>query len=81
MEKKMYVIYWDSQDDCCHIKGYIYGTQDEADAYCNELNKNNKYYWEDYTWEELKREENNRLNDNSWYINYINGTEKLGRYQ
>lgn len=55
MEKKMYVIYWDSQDDCCHIMGYIYGTQDEADAYCNELNKNNKYYWEDYTWEELKR--------------------------
>lgn len=54
MEKKVYAIYWDSQDDCCHIKGYIYGTEDEAAAYCEEINKGNKYYWEDYDYEELE---------------------------
>lgn len=52
-EKNIYVIYWDNPDDSCSIKGYIHGTEEEADRYCDELNKGNKYEYEDYTWERL----------------------------
>lgn len=55
MEKKVYLIYWDSIDDGCEIIGYIFGTEAEAEAYCKELNKGHKYRWEDYDWIELDR--------------------------
>jgi len=55
MEKKVYLIYWDSIDDACEIIGYIFGTEEEAESYCNELNKGHKYRWEDYDWIELDR--------------------------
>jgi transcriptional regulator with XRE-family HTH domain len=51
--KKVYLIYKDSIDDACEIKGYIIGTEEDADRYCDELNKNSKYTWEEYTWERL----------------------------
>ena len=35
MEQKIYVIYWDSQDDYCEIKGYV-TSEEEAKKYCNE---------------------------------------------
>lgn len=53
MEKDIIVIYWDSLDDGCSIKGYIYGTSDEAEAYCKELNKKMKAYDPQYTWDVL----------------------------
>lgn len=51
--KNVYLIYKDSIDDACEIKGYIIGTSDCADRYCDELNKNCKYEWEEYTWEKI----------------------------
>lgn len=55
MEKKVYLIYSDSNDDACSILGYIYGTEEDADACCREINKDAKYEWECYYWEELVR--------------------------
>lgn len=52
-EKKMYLIYTDSADDCCDIKGYIYGTEEDADKYCDEYNANCEYYWQEVTWIEI----------------------------
>ena len=53
MEKKVYLIYWDSLDDACEIIGYIFGTAEEAAVYCSKLNEGHKYRWEDYDWMEL----------------------------
>jgi hypothetical protein len=53
MENKVYLIYRDSCDDSCEIKGYILGTKEDADAYCEKLNKGHEFYWEDYDWVEL----------------------------
>ena len=53
MKKDIIVIYWDSLDDACGIKGYIYGTTDEAEAYCKELNKDFEWFEPKYTWEVL----------------------------
>ena len=38
MEKKIYLIYEDSEDDAAAILGYIEGTEEDADKYCNEYN-------------------------------------------
>lgn len=54
MENKIYLIYRDNCDDCCEIKGYILGTEKDADAYCENLNKGHEYEWEDFYCEELK---------------------------
>lgn len=53
--QKVYLIYRDSIDDACEIKGYIVGTAADADRYCNELNENHKYSWEDYDWMEVEK--------------------------
>lgn len=55
MENGIYLIYKDSIDDACEIKGYIYGTADDADKYCEEHNKNCRYCWEEITWERIER--------------------------
>lgn len=50
MEKYIFVIYADCIDDACEFKGYIYGTSDDAEAYCNEINKDIEWPDYKYTW-------------------------------
>ena len=49
MEKKMFIIFQDDPENYGYlpsmIEGYIYGTEEEAQAYCEELNKGVKYRW------------------------------------
>lgn len=52
-KKGIYLIYKDDTDDACTIMGYIHGTDETADRYCDELNKDHEYEWEDYTWVKL----------------------------
>lgn len=54
MGKRIYLIYKDDCDDCCQIKGYILGTEEAADAYCENLNKGHEFEWEDFDWVELE---------------------------
>lgn len=54
-EKKVYLIFRDSVDDACEIRGYICGTASDADKYCEEYNKNCSYEWEEITWLELEK--------------------------
>lgn len=54
-EKNIYLIYKDSMDDACTIIGYIEGTSEDADRYCNEHNKNVRYEWEKITWDKLDK--------------------------
>lgn len=49
--KKVYLIYKDSIDDACEIKGYIIGTEEDAEQYCQKLNEGHRYEWEDFVWE------------------------------
>lgn len=57
MEKKMIIIFQDDPDNYGYlpsmIKGYIYGTEEEAAAYCEELNKDCKYNYDKYIYDEL----------------------------
>lgn len=53
MENRIYLIYRDDCDDSCEIKGYILGTAEEAEAYCENLNKGHEFIWEDFDWMEL----------------------------
>jgi hypothetical protein len=57
MEKKVFIIFQDDPDNYGYlpsmIKGYIYGTEEEAEAYCEELNKSCKYRWDKYIYDEL----------------------------
>lgn len=53
MEKGIYLIFNDSIDDACTIIGYIEGTAEDADKYCDEYNSKVKYIWEEVTWEKL----------------------------
>lgn len=55
MENSIYLIFKDSIDDACEIKGYIYGTMEDADKYCDDYNKNCRYSWEEITWEKIER--------------------------
>ena len=50
MEKKIYLIYKDSIDDAATILGYIKGSEEEADKYCDEYNANCKYEWQEIYW-------------------------------
>ena len=60
MKNKIYLIYWDSIDDGCSLKGFVYGTEEDADACCDAINKD-KPYDDHYYWEEL-----NCLNPEKW---------------
>lgn len=53
MEKNIYLIYKDSVDDAATILGYIEGTAEDADKYCEEYNKNCKYWYEKIEWDKL----------------------------
>lgn len=55
MGKEVFLVLRDSCDDACEVKGYILGTEREADAYCDELNKEAKYEWQEYTWVKLDK--------------------------
>jgi transcriptional regulator with XRE-family HTH domain len=50
-KESIYLIYKDSMDDACVELGYIASiSNDEADKYCYELNKDNEYEYQDYDW-------------------------------
>lgn len=52
--KKIYLIYHDSQDDCATILGYIEGTEDDAKKYCEKYNAPLMgTYWSKVEWMEL----------------------------
>ena len=51
---KVFLIYRDTADDNVEIKGYIIGTEQDAEEYCNKLNKDCKHYWEELTYEEIE---------------------------
>lgn len=53
MKKDIYLIYNDSIDDAATILGYIEGTEEEADKYCDEHNANVKYEWDEIYWIKL----------------------------
>ncbi|MBP3427160.1 MAG: hypothetical protein J6M47_02725 [Clostridia bacterium] len=57
MEKKVFIIFMDDPENYGYlpsmIKGYIHGTEEEAAAYCDELNKGVKHYYDKYTFDEL----------------------------
>lgn len=50
MEENIYLIYKDSMDDSATILGYIKGTMEDADKYCDEHNEKCKYEWEEIYW-------------------------------
>ena len=54
MEGKIYLIYKDSMDDYATIVGYIQGTEEEADKYCEKYNAKAEYEFEEIWYEELK---------------------------
>ena len=51
---KVYLIYRDTADDAVEIKGYIIGTEQDAEEYCKEFNKDCQHYWEEITYELLE---------------------------
>lgn len=55
MANNIYLIYKDSVDDACTIIGYIEGTSEDADKYCDEHNANVKYEREEIYWEKLTK--------------------------
>ena len=56
MEKKIYLIYNDSMDDYASIIGYIEGTGEDAEKYCQEYNScPQRSYWNKVQWEELDK--------------------------
>ena len=52
-EEGIYLIFKDSMDDCCEIVGYIKGTEEEADKYCDEYNKKQAKYWRKVEYEKI----------------------------
>ena len=50
----IYLIYSDDADDCCQIKGYFIGTEEEADLYVEALDKSDPIY-NGWTWERLEK--------------------------
>lgn len=40
-------------DDAPGYTGYIFGTVEDAEAYCAERNKDIEEAWEEYEWEEI----------------------------
>ena len=55
MEKKHYLIFRDNSDDRAYILGYIFGTEEEADAYCSKLNENATYIWDEFEYKEIDK--------------------------
>ena len=53
MENKVYLIYWGAMDFGCEIKGYIFGTSEDADACCKVINKDIPNCLNHYHWKEL----------------------------
>ena len=47
MEEEIYLIFNDSIDDGATILGYIRGTEEEADKYCEEYNAHCNYEWQE----------------------------------
>jgi hypothetical protein len=54
MEDKIYVIFTDSCDDSAYIIGYIKGTEEEADKWCEEYNAKLKSWENEACYIELK---------------------------
>ena len=55
IEKDIYVIYSDSLDDACWIGGYIEGTAEDAEQYCQEHNATAKWPWNEVEWDYLEK--------------------------
>lgn len=55
MERKSYLIFSGREDDICEIKGYIHGTQEEAQVCCEKLNKAQGSQPQEFIWMELPR--------------------------
>ena len=56
METKIYLIYKDSMDDGVDILGYIEGTAEDAERYCEEYNAPLKdTCWRKAEWTELDK--------------------------
>ena len=55
MERKSYLIFSGREDAVCEVKGYIRGTEAEAQAYCVELNKSAGDRPEEFVWMEIPR--------------------------
>ena len=53
MERKTYLIFSDSVDTVCDIKGYIRGTVEKAQAYCEGLNRNLENQEKEFVWMEI----------------------------
>lgn len=53
MEKKIYLILADSAEAVCEIKGYLRGTIEEVQAYCEDLNKTNAEQGKEFVFLEL----------------------------
>ena len=54
-EKKIYVIYTDSPDDSCFMLGYIEGTAEDAEIYCQKHNATVTWECNKVEWEELEK--------------------------
>ena len=56
MERKIYLIYKDGADDSAEILGYIEGTAEDAERYCEEYNAPLKdTWWRKVEWTELDK--------------------------
>lgn len=53
-KQKIYLIYKDSMDDACEIYGYIKGSEEEADKYCDSHNETCRYEWEEIHWQVIE---------------------------
>ncbi len=53
MERKIYLIFADRVDTVCEVKGYIRGTEADAQAYCEELNQIQPGVTREFVWMEL----------------------------
>lgn len=60
-ENRLWLIYSDSMDDYCVIKGYIRGTEEDAQSYCEEYNKKCQHSWENVECEEIFELKNNKV--------------------
>ena len=50
----IYLIYTDSADDACQIKGYVIGTEEDADRCVEALDKDDPCY-EGWYWQKLEQ--------------------------
>ena len=52
---KVYLIYRGDSDDDWEIIGYIVGTEQNAEKYCDESNKDYKHPWEEVWYKEIEQ--------------------------